>query len=78
MSEKSFNILLGCTGSVATIKIPNIVRGLKDEFGEKAIVRLISTKNAKFFLPEDLSQVQFANFKLLIYLYWLYFVAISF
>jgi hypothetical protein len=61
MSEKSFNILLGCTGSVATIKIPNIVRGLKDEFGEEAIVRLISTKNANFFLPEDLSQVQFAN-----------------
>ena len=61
MTEKSVNILLGCTGSVATVKIPNIVQGLKDKFGKAAIIRLITTKNAKLFLPEDLSQVQISK-----------------
>lgn len=58
MTEKTVNILLGCTGSVATIKIPNIVQGLKERFGNSAVIRLITTQNAKFFLPNDLSQIE--------------------
>jgi phosphopantothenoylcysteine decarboxylase len=57
MSDKKVNILLGCTGSVATIKIPIIVGKLRQKFGESAEVRLILTKNSKFFLSEDLAEV---------------------
>ena len=62
MTEKRFNILLGCTGSVATIKVPNIIQGLRDKLEDKANIHLITTKNAKFFLPEDLQQVIVYNF----------------
>ena len=57
--SKVHNVLIGCTGSVATIKLPNIVQGLRNKFGDQANIRIILTKNSKFFLPEDLTQVTF-------------------
>eukprot|EP00111_Clytia_hemisphaerica_P008890 TCONS_00025970-protein len=48
-----FNLLLAATGSVATIKIPLLVKKLKEKFG-KISIKLILTKNAEFFIkPEE-------------------------
>ena len=44
------NILLGCTGSVATIKIPEILEKLREM--ENCEVKLVVTENSKHFLPE--------------------------
>jgi hypothetical protein len=38
MTEQKINILLGCTGSVATIKIPNIVQG-NEKFNVKGVFK---------------------------------------
>ena len=45
------NILIGTTGSVATIKLPEIISGLKRECSDVEI-KLIPTKNSLHFLPQ--------------------------
>lgn len=57
-----FNILLGVTGSVATIKVAEIVEELKKiTFAAspdvKCEVRLVVTKHSKHFLPQPWSQI---------------------
>ena len=44
------NILLGCTGSVATIKVPEILEKLREI--ENCEVKLIVTNHSKHFLPD--------------------------
>ncbi|KAI5966887.1 uncharacterized protein KGF55_000296 [Candida pseudojiufengensis] len=48
--DGKFHILLGCTGSVATIKVPLIVDKLFQIFGSKISIQLIVTKSASHFL----------------------------
>ncbi|XP_058830912.1 phosphopantothenoylcysteine decarboxylase [Topomyia yanbarensis] len=48
------NILIGCTGSVATIKLPILVQKIRDLDCETEI-KIIVTKHAEhFFSPEDI------------------------
>ena len=62
MSEtKKKNILVGCTGSVATIKLPAIVQNLRRKFPDSAEIRCVLTENAKKFLPEDLAEVKISK-----------------
>ncbi len=58
MSEEKKKILLGCTGSVATIKLPKIIENLRTRFLETAEIRCVLTHNAKKFLPKDLIEVK--------------------
>lgn len=49
------NILIGCTGSVATIKLPILVRTLTQKLSENSIsvkIRIIVTEQAKHFFKE--------------------------
>lgn len=48
---KPFNLLIGSTGSVATIKVPLLISKLKKTFKGLSI-KLIVTENAKFFLKD--------------------------
>lgn len=49
---KTTNILIGCTGSVATIKLPELVRRFSELPG--CSVRVVCTENARhFFEPTD-------------------------
>ncbi|KAI5950881.1 hypothetical protein KGF54_003955 [Candida jiufengensis] len=48
--DGKFHILLACTGSVATIKVPLIVDKLFQNFGQKISIQLIVTKSATHFL----------------------------
>ncbi|RXG59517.1 Phosphopantothenoylcysteine decarboxylase [Armadillidium vulgare] len=50
MDIKSFNILIGCTGSVATIKIPLLAEKLT-KLGHKIII--VPTNNALHFLKTE-------------------------
>ncbi|KAG0227285.1 hypothetical protein BGW42_003020 [Actinomortierella wolfii] len=51
---KKINILIGATGSVASVKIPIIVRTLKEELGDQVDVKVVVTKPAlHFFKVED-------------------------
>lgn len=43
------NILIGCTGSVATIKLPELVRRFRAH-NENVCVRVICTQHAKHFM----------------------------
>jgi len=55
---KNFNILLGCTGSVATIKLPVIIQTLKEKQSTEELqfdIKVIITENAKHFV--DISQL---------------------
>ena len=58
MTDSKKKILLGCTGSVATIKLPVIVQNLRLKFPESAEIRIVLTENAKKFLPQDLTEVK--------------------
>lgn len=55
------NILVGCTGSVATIKLPILVHSLFEELSKKysnVKIRVVVTEHAKhFFNPTDLGEV---------------------
>ena len=55
------NIILGVTGSVATIKASNIISEIKSRIGNCQII-LIPTKNAIHFLPKDLSELKADKF----------------
>ena len=44
------NILIGCSGSVATLKIPEILENLREI--ENFNIKLVVTENSKHFLPE--------------------------
>lgn len=53
-----FNILIACTGSVATIKLPLLVNGLKNKIQEDLNVQVILTEHAKHFVNlEELKQI---------------------
>ena len=45
-------ILIGATGSVATIKIPDIISGIISYYNGHVEVKLVPTKNALHFLPQ--------------------------
>ena len=45
-------VLLGATGSVASIKIPDIISGLNIKFNGNVEIRLVPTQNALHFLPQ--------------------------
>lgn len=45
-------VLLGATGSVASIKIPDIISGLNIKFNGNAEIRFVPTQNALHFLPQ--------------------------
>ncbi|OMJ25070.1 Phosphopantothenoylcysteine decarboxylase [Smittium culicis] len=52
-ASKSVNILLGLTGSVATIKLNDLVTDLNHAFSKKGLrisIRVVATKAALFFL----------------------------
>ncbi|XP_059178083.1 phosphopantothenoylcysteine decarboxylase-like [Physella acuta] len=50
----SLHILIGCTGSVASIKVPILVRALLEHFPQSEI-RVVSTEHAQhFFTKEDI------------------------
>ena len=48
--DGKFHILLACTGSVATIKVPLIIDKLFQIFGTKIAIQLVVTKAASHFL----------------------------
>ena len=45
-------VLIGATGSVATIKIPDIISGINDCFKGHVEIKFVPTKNALHFLPQ--------------------------
>jgi len=45
-------VLLGATGSVASIKIPDIISGLNVKFNGNVEIRFVPTQNALHFLPQ--------------------------
>ncbi|XP_065671166.1 uncharacterized protein LOC100206000 isoform X3 [Hydra vulgaris] len=51
----SLNILLGCTGSVAAIKVPELIECLKKKWNN-ANIKLVLTKNSEFFLTKVLER----------------------
>ena len=51
--DRNLNILLGVTGSVATIKASEVVREMK-KISTNVTIKLITTQNAKHFLPQDI------------------------
>lgn len=48
--DGKFHILLACTGSVATIKVPLIIDKLLLYYGQKVLIQLVVTKSAEHFL----------------------------
>ena len=46
------HILIGATGSVATIKIPDIISGINSRLSGNAELKFVPTKNALHFLPQ--------------------------
>ena len=50
--KASRNILVCATGSVAAIKIPEIILGIKKELHGNCTIRFIPTDKALHFLPE--------------------------
>ncbi|KAF9162181.1 hypothetical protein DFQ26_003774 [Actinomortierella ambigua] len=57
MSKKT-NVLIGATGSVASVKIPLIVKTLKEELGDQIEVKVVTTKPALHFFKVDDVQAQ--------------------
>ncbi|ORX49909.1 flavo protein [Hesseltinella vesiculosa] len=53
MTERSWNVLLGCTGSVASIKVPLIVEELKKKI-PGVNVKVVPT-NASYFFFKDMA-----------------------
>ncbi|KAH1004068.1 hypothetical protein HUJ04_003879 [Dendroctonus ponderosae] len=55
------NILIGCTGSVATIKLPHLIQEIYQQFEKihhNIKIRVVTTEHAKhFFDPKDLGNV---------------------
>lgn len=49
-SSKTLHVLLAATGSVATIKIPLIIKTLRRIYGDRAEIQLIVTASAEHFL----------------------------
>lgn len=48
-NDNMYNILLGVTGSVAAIKVPEIICQLIDTFGAQAIIKVVLTQGGKSF-----------------------------
>jgi phosphopantothenoylcysteine decarboxylase len=46
--DKKKNLLIGCTGSVATVRIDQIIQALKDYFN----LKIILTDNSKVFADQ--------------------------
>lgn len=58
MSKPTKNILIGCTASVATIKIPLLVESLKSSKFD-FIIKVVTTERARhFFDPKELTTVE--------------------
>lgn len=59
--RREFRVVLGCTGSVAAIKVPDLVREINDRAIGKSVnvqIRLVPTQRAlHFFDPEPLKQL---------------------
>uniref|UniRef100_A0A1L8E269 Phosphopantothenoylcysteine decarboxylase n=1 Tax=Nyssomyia neivai TaxID=330878 RepID=A0A1L8E269_9DIPT len=53
--EKGFRIVIGCTGSVATIKLPELVEKLTNEIPGVEI-QIVTTEAAKNFISSDFLQ----------------------
>ena len=49
---EKIKVLLGATGSVASIKIPDIISSLNIKFNGNAEIRFVPTRNALHFLPQ--------------------------
>ena len=63
LSDNRIHLLLAATGSVATIKIPNIISALTPHL-DKLAIRLILTTNAKNFLSgQSAEQPSFSSLK---------------
>ncbi|KAF9974936.1 hypothetical protein BGZ73_001559 [Actinomortierella ambigua] len=59
---KKINVLIGATGSVASIKIPIIVKTLKEELGDQVDIKVVATKPAlHFFKIEDVQAEVFTD-----------------
>lgn len=60
MDKEMVNVLIACTGSVATIKLPEIVTAFRTSERPKFAIKIIVTNRAKHFLnanderPDDL------------------------
>ena len=52
MSNEKAKVLLGATGSVASIKIPDIISGMNIKFNGNVEIRFVPTQNALHFLPQ--------------------------
>lgn len=58
--KESLNILLGVTGSVATIKAAEVVRELKERMKSQAKVvrvKVVTTAHSRHFLPKDFASI---------------------
>ena len=51
------NVLIGCTGSVACVKAFALISQIKEKVKD-AVVRVVATEHAKFFLSDDFSAIQ--------------------
>ena len=49
MSNTTKNILIGCTGSVATIKLESIVQELLSKLDKKVTIKIVLTAHAQHF-----------------------------
>lgn len=49
LSNDSSNILLGVTGSVAAVKVPELISRLLDRFGPKISIKVVLTQGGKNF-----------------------------
>jgi len=57
-NNKNFKILLGCTGSVATIKLPIIIQTLMEKKSTEQLnfeIKIVITENAKHFV--DMNEI---------------------
>ncbi|XP_055691726.1 phosphopantothenoylcysteine decarboxylase [Lutzomyia longipalpis] len=54
--ERSSRILVGCTGSVATIKLPQLVQKLTEAIPGVEIQVVVTEAAKNFFSPQDLGQ----------------------
>nr|XP_002130996.1 phosphopantothenoylcysteine decarboxylase-like [Ciona intestinalis] len=52
------NILIGCTGSVASIKVPLLVEKLKSSKVSNCTLRVVTTENAKHFFEKTSLNVE--------------------
>lgn len=52
-----FNLLLACTGSVATIKLPLLLKKIKQRF-QNISIRVVLTRSGEFFVKKDVEEME--------------------